>query len=62
MAKSWYIVQVFTGYEQKIESTLKRLLANGELDSNVLTEVKVPVEIRIRKKRIVNKLKEKNKE
>ncbi|MBQ1832229.1 MAG: transcription termination/antitermination factor NusG [Treponema sp.] len=44
MAKSWYIVQVFTGYEQKIESTLKRLLANGELDSNVLTEVKVPVE------------------
>lgn len=44
MSKSWYIVQVFTGYEQKIENTLKRLLANGELDSNILTEVKVPME------------------
>ena len=44
MSKSWYIVQVFTGYEQKIENTLKRLLANGELDSEILTEVKVPME------------------
>ena len=44
MSKSWYIVQVFTGYEEKIEGTLKRLLANGEIDSNVLTEVRVPKE------------------
>ena len=44
MSKSWYILQVFTGYEQKIENTLKRLLANGELDSNVLTDVRVPME------------------
>lgn len=44
MSKSWYIVQVFTGYEQKIEGTLKRLLSAGEIDSEVLTEVKVPME------------------
>ncbi len=44
MSKSWYILQVFTGYEQKIEGTLKRLLSSGDIDSNVLTDVRVPME------------------
>lgn len=44
MAKSWYIVQTFTGWEQKIERELRRLIDNNEIDSAVLTDVKVPME------------------
>lgn len=44
MAKSWYILQTFTGYEQKIERTLNKKLVDGEIDSEVLTKVKVPME------------------
>ena len=45
MAKEWYIIQVFTGYEQKVEGTLNRMLASGEIDSNVLISVKNPTEV-----------------
>ena len=44
MAKSWYILQTFTGYEQKIERTLNKKLVDGEVNSEVLTKVKVPME------------------
>lgn len=44
MAKSWYILHTYTGYEGKIERTLRTKLEAGEIDSNVLTDVKVPVE------------------
>ena len=44
MAKSWYIIHTYTGYEQKIERTLNMLLNSGEIDPAVLTSVKVPME------------------
>ena len=44
MAKGWYIVHTYTGYENKIERTIRTKLEEGELDSAVITEVKVPVE------------------
>ena len=44
MAKSWYIVHTYTGYENKIERTIRQMLEAGELDSNVVSDVKVPVE------------------
>lgn len=44
MAKSWYIVQTFTGYEQKIEREIHRFIDNNEIDSSVLTDIKVPME------------------
>lgn len=44
MSRSWYILQSYVGYEGKIERTIKSLLEKGELDSNVLLDVKVPVE------------------
>lgn len=44
MAKSWYILHTYTGYEGKIERTLRTLLSSGEIDPAVLTDVKVPVE------------------
>jgi len=44
MAKSWYILQTFTGYEHKIERVLNKELEDGSIDGNVLTTVKVPEE------------------
>lgn len=44
MAKYWYILQTFTAYERKIEQQLRLLLDKKELDSNILTDVKVPIE------------------
>ncbi|MBQ6781821.1 MAG: transcription termination/antitermination factor NusG [Treponema sp.] len=44
MSKNWYIVHTYTGYENKIERTIRQMLEAGELDSNVVSDVKVPVE------------------
>jgi transcription termination/antitermination protein NusG len=44
MAKSWYIVHTYTGYENKIERTLRTLLETNELDPAVVMDIKVPVE------------------
>lgn len=44
MAKSWYIVHTYTGYEKKIERTLRQKLETGDLDSTVVFDIKVPVE------------------
>lgn len=44
MSKSWYIVHTYTGYEKKILRTINAMLAAGDLDSNIITDVKVPEE------------------
>ncbi len=44
MAKSWYMLQVFVGHEAKIERVVRTLLEKKELDSAVVTDVKVPLE------------------
>lgn len=44
MSRNWYILHTYTGYEGKIERTINSLLEKNELDSNVILDVKVPVE------------------
>ena len=44
MAKSWYVLHVYSGYEAKIERTIRMLLANNELDAAVVTDIKIPSE------------------
>ncbi len=44
MSRNWYILNVYTGYEGKVERTIKSLLEKGDIDSNVVLDVKVPVE------------------
>jgi len=44
MAKSWYVLHVYSGYENKIEKTIRMLIANGELDPAIVTDIKVPSE------------------
>ena len=44
MAKGWYILHTYSGYENKIERTIKTMLENGDLSSDIVIDVKVPVE------------------
>jgi len=44
MARSWYIVHTYTGYEQKIYRTINTLISENKLDPNVVIQVKVPTE------------------
>ena len=60
MARSWYIVHVYTGYEQKINRTLSEMIAENKIDSSVLIQVKVPTEevteVRNNKEHVKNNL------
>jgi len=44
MATGWYVLHTYSGYENKIEKTIRMMIENGELDKNVVCDVKVPTE------------------
>lgn len=44
MARGWYILHTYNGYESKIEKTIRLLVDSGELSSDVVLDIKVPVE------------------
>lgn len=44
MSRSWYILHTYTGYENKIERTIKTLIESGDIDGSVVLDVKVPEE------------------
>ena len=58
MAKGWYVLHTFTGYENKVEKFIRIMMEDGTLGDAVY-DVKVPseevTEVRNGKKRIVNK-------
>ena len=43
MSKQWYVLHTYSGYENKIEKTIRRLMEDGELESAV-ADIKVPAE------------------
>jgi transcriptional antiterminator NusG len=55
MATGWYVLHTYSGYEDKIEKTIRVMTNMGELDREVVRDVKVPseevVEVRDGKKR-----------
>ncbi|GHV62622.1 transcription termination/antitermination protein NusG [Spirochaetia bacterium] len=55
MATGWYVLHVYSGYENKIEKTIRMMTDVGELDKEVVRDVKVPseevVEVKDGKKR-----------
>lgn len=59
MAKGWYILHTYSGYEGKIERTIRSYLENGDLSSDVVLDIKVPVEdvveVKDGKKKVVTK-------
>ena len=44
MSRNWYILNAFTGWESKVEKTIRLLLDKKELDSSVIYDVIVPEE------------------
>lgn len=60
MSKSWYILHTYTGYENKIDRTIKALIEKNEIDPAIVTDVRVPVEevveIKDGKKKVRNDL------
>jgi transcriptional antiterminator NusG len=44
MAAGWYVLQTYSGYENKIEKTIRIMINAGELDKEVVRDVKVPSE------------------
>jgi transcriptional antiterminator NusG len=59
MANGWYILHTYSGYESKIERTIRSLIERGELSPEVVLDVKVPVEdvceVKDGKKKVVTK-------
>jgi transcriptional antiterminator NusG len=59
MATGWYVLHTYSGYENRIEKTIRMMTKNGELDKNVVREVKIPseevVEVKDGKKRTHNR-------
>jgi transcriptional antiterminator NusG len=55
MATGWYVLHTYSGYENKIEKTIRMLIGHGELDKEIVRDVKVPseevVEVKDGKKR-----------
>ncbi len=58
MAKSWYVVHTYSGYENKVQKHLTRLMESQEF-TDQLFDVKVPqeevVEVKDGKKRVISK-------
>ena len=44
MSRCWYILHTYTGYEGKIERAIRSLLEKQEISSDVVIDVRVPVE------------------
>ncbi|HIW36467.1 MAG TPA: transcription termination/antitermination protein NusG [Candidatus Treponema faecavium] len=59
MARSWYILHTYTGYESKIERTIRSMLELGDLSPDVVLDVQIPledvVEVKDGKRRVMSK-------
>jgi transcriptional antiterminator NusG len=59
MATGWYVLHTYSGYENKIEKTIRMMTGMGDLDKEIVRDVKVPseevVEVRDGKKRTQNR-------
>ena len=59
MAAGWYVLHTYSGYENKIEKTIRLMLESGELEKDVVRDVKVPseevTEVKDGKKRTMSK-------
>lgn len=59
MATGWYVLHTYSGYENKIEKTIRLMITQGELDAEIVRDIKIPseevVEVKDGKKRTMNK-------
>ncbi|MDR3161153.1 MAG: transcription termination/antitermination protein NusG [Spirochaetaceae bacterium] len=59
MATGWYVLHTYSGYEQKIEKTIRLMIEAGELEKEVIRDIKIPseeiVEVKDGKKRVITR-------
>ncbi|MDR2363054.1 MAG: transcription termination/antitermination protein NusG [Spirochaetaceae bacterium] len=59
MATGWYVLHTYSGYENKIEKTIRIMIDSGELEKEAVRDIKIPseevVEVRDGKKRTITK-------
>ena len=59
MAKEWYILHIFSGYEKRIERAIRQLVDLGEIPAGVITEIKIPeeelTEVKDGKKKVIKR-------
>ena len=59
MATGWYVLHIYSGYENKIERAIRIMLEMGELDKEVVRDIKIPseevVEVKDGKKRTLTR-------
>jgi transcriptional antiterminator NusG len=59
MAAGWYVLHTYSGYENKIEKIIRLMLGSGELNKDIVKDIKIPteevVEVRDGKKRTQNR-------
>ncbi|MDR1256347.1 MAG: transcription termination/antitermination protein NusG [Spirochaetaceae bacterium] len=59
MAAGWYVLQVYTGNEARVEKTMRMMLASGELDKEIVRDIKTPsedtTEVKDGKKRVISR-------
>jgi transcriptional antiterminator NusG len=59
MATGWYVLHTYSGYENRIEKAIRMMIESGDLDKEVVRDIKVPqeevIEVRDGKKRTVTK-------
>ena len=44
MAAGWYVLHIYSGFENRIEKQIKKMLEKGELSKDIIREVKIPTE------------------
>jgi transcriptional antiterminator NusG len=44
MATGWYVLHVYSGFENKIEKTIRMMIEGGDFDKEIVRDVKVPSE------------------
>ena len=44
MATGWYVLHIYSGYEKRIEKQIKNMLETGELEKEVVRDLKIPTE------------------
>jgi transcriptional antiterminator NusG len=56
MAAGWYVLHTYSGYENKIEKTIRMMMDMGDINKEIVRDIKVPsedvVEVRDGEKRI----------
>jgi len=59
MAKEWYILHIFSGYEKRIERAIRQLIDNNTIPAGVISEIKIPeeelTEVKDGKKKVVKR-------